>query len=647
MIILDIAHVAKSFGTDEVLKDVSFSVQTGERIGLVGTNGSGKTTLLRILNQELQADEGVISYAKNIKIGYLTQIFQPEAGKSVLDLARSALSNVFAIEQKMRVLELQMGDPAREDELDLIYKDYARLTEQFEREGGYEADSQVLGVLSGLGFTPAQQMQEASTLSGGELTRLGLVMLLLQKPDLLLLDEPTNHLDMNTLSWLENYLSDYAGSVILVSHDRYFLNAVCTGMVELLFGQAEVYHGNYSSYLRQRDERFTARNKAYQQQQKEIMRQRAIIARFRSFNREKSIRAAESREKALERMEILDRPQEEKQVMFRFETKRLLGEIALQGECLSKSFGERTLFSDIEIDIRGGDRVALIGPNGIGKTTLLRCLMGKEKLDAGEVRFGPKAQVGYFDQRQQELKLDNDVLNEVWDAFPLLNQSQIRGALGLFMFSGDDVFVPVGLLSGGEKSRVSLVKLMLKKDNFLLLDEPTNHLDADSREALEKALDGYEGTILAVSHDRYFINRFANRILELDAEGITAYEGNYDDYLQENQRQILGDLPDAPEKTKTELAKERKAEREMEARAKELKEQVLKAELLAHQAQEQLDEALDLQADPAIYSDPVKASRQAQLCKALQVKVDKAFAAWEKAEQQMDEFTCGNIENRL
>lgn len=393
--ILDIAHVSKSFGTDLVLKDVSLRVQAKDRIGLVGVNGSGKSTLLKIINQDLQADEGIINSQRGIKIGYMTQMFMPKAGRSVLEEAQDALAHFHDLERKLRALEQQMSEPAHQNSMDAIMHDYARLTEQFERGGGYEANSQVQGVLYGLGFTQEQLEQEAATLSGGELTKLGLANLLLQKPDVLLLDEPTNHLDMETMAWLEGFLNEYDGAVIVVSHDRYFLDAVCTGITELLFGVSEHYQGNYSNYLTQRDERFKVRNKAYELQQKEIMRQRAIIARFRSFNREKSIRAAESREKALQRMELLERPDEEKQVQFRFETKRLIGDIALEAEGLSKSYGERILFSDLSLNIRGGDRIALIGANGIGKTTLIRCIMGKESFDTGEVRFGNKAQVGY------------------------------------------------------------------------------------------------------------------------------------------------------------------------------------------------------------------------------------------------------------
>ena len=393
--------------------------------------------------------------------------------------------------------------------------EYEKLQRRFEAEDGYACHSRVQGVLQGLGFTGERQQQEARKLSGGELTRLTLGRLLLQRPDLLLLDEPTNHLDLDALKWLEEFLVDYPGALIVVSHDRYFLDRVCTGMVELLFGVAEQYSGNYSRYMEQREERFLARSRAYAQQQKEIERQQAIIARFRSFNREKSIRAAESRQKALDRMELLDRPREEKQMSFRFTSYSRTGNDALKLENISKSFGQRRLFEGVDLLLQYGDRAALIGPNGIGKTTLLEGLVGRLKFDTGRFQFGANADVGYYDQKQQGLNPENTVLREVWDDFPRLLQHEVRGALGLFLFTGDDVYKPVSALSGGEKARVALTKLMLRHNNILILDEPTNHLDSDSREVLEDALEGFQGTILAVSHDRYFINRFATRLLVL------------------------------------------------------------------------------------------------------------------------------------
>lgn len=645
MTILTVQHIKKSFGIDEVLKDVVFAVNEGERIGLVGVNGSGKTTLLRILRGEIPQDDGNISVNKGLKIGYMSQVFSPRPGNTVLREAEEALAGLFAIEDKIRDLEHKMGGQLSPEMMQRVLNEYARLTERFEREGGYQARSQVMGVLMGLGLRQDQHHQMASTLSGGELTRLGLTKLLLQKPDLLLLDEPTNHLDMEALRWLETYLAQYSGSVIVVSHDRYFLDAVCTDMAELLFGKLEMYHGNYSAYIKQRDERFGARRRMYQLQQKEIVRQKAIIARFRSFNREKSIRAAESREKALERMDILEKPEEEHQIMFRFEAKRHIGDIALKAEDLKKAFEQKSLFEHLSFLVKSGDRAALIGPNGIGKTTLLKCLMGRETLDEGVYAFGAGASVGYYDQRQMDLDPEKDVLTEVWDAFPALNQSQIRGALGLFLFSGDDVFTPISLLSGGERSRVSLAKLMLKKNNFLLLDEPTNHLDADSREALEAALSGYTGVILAVSHDRYFINRFANRVLVMDESGITSYDGNYDDYQSSLAIRDELDALSAQARTKTEIIKERKAGKQLEEKLMALEENVKRAEEAALETEALLNEARRMQANPDVYANPAKAAEQAALVNDLTHKLEKNYKAWEEAESaRLEEATDGSLD---
>ncbi len=638
MTILNLQNVTKSFGVDEVIRDASLTLNEGERLGLVGVNGSGKTTLLRILIGEIHQDEGNINLARGIRAGYLSQVYHPAQGNTVLMEAEEAFSDLKVMEERIRLLEGRMGETGLQGQLQAVMDEYARLTERYEHAGGYEARSQLQGVLAGLGFQADQFGQQAATLSGGELTRLGLAKLLLQKPDLLLLDEPTNHLDMNTLRWLEDYLKSYPGALIVISHDRYFLDAICTDIAEMLFGVLESYHGNYSSYMKQRDERFESRRRAYQQQQREIARQRAIIARFRSFNREKSIRAAESREKALDRMETVVRPQDTKAIFFRFEARRRLGDIALRTENLAKSYGGRILFEHIDLKLSGGDRAALIGPNGIGKTTLLKCLVGLVDLDTGNVEFAPKADIGYYDQRQLDLDSEKDVLNEVWDAFPLLSQSQIRGALGLFLFSGDDVFTPIRLLSGGERSRVSLAKLMLRKDNLLLLDEPTNHLDADSREALEKALDGYEGTILAVSHDRYFINRFANRILLMDETGITSFEGNYDSYLAEISRQESERAEVPFTKTKTELARERRAERQIEEQGNDLRQAVRIAEEAAHRAESRVLEATAHQARPEIYSDPVKAASQAKLCFQLRKEAEAMFQVWAGAEEALRGF---------
>ncbi|MHC1786010.1 MAG: ribosomal protection-like ABC-F family protein [Christensenellales bacterium] len=637
MIVLTVSHVKKAFGTEQVLRDISLTLAQRERLGLVGVNGSGKTTLLKILAGQLHADEGAIAMQKSMVVGYLAQSYQPDEGSTVLSEMEAVFAPVYAMENRLRDIETLMagaGDAA----LKSLSDEYARLHELFERADGYSCHSRVQGVLSGLGFSKTQQDQQASLLSGGELTRLTLGRLLLQKPDLLLLDEPTNHLDLEALQWLEDFLNDYPGAVLLVSHDRYFLDRVCTGMTEILFGVSEQYRGNYTQYMAQREERFTSRSRAYVAQQKEIERQQAIIARFRSFNREKSIRAAESREKALERMTLLDKPMEERQVRFAFTARGRVGFEALKLEGLAKAYGPRRLFSDVGLVLHAGDRAALIGANGIGKSTLLEVLTGGLKADSGSFRFGTNADVGYYDQKQQNLHEEKTVLREVWDDFPRLLQHEVRGALGLFLFSGDEVFKPVSALSGGEKARVALTKLMLRHNNFLVLDEPTNHLDSDSREVLEGALEGFEGTILAVSHDRYFINRFASKILVMTDGGLEQFEGNYDAYLREQERRRNPNYEAGQGRNKTEASKARKRARAEQERLDALGAQALAAEGAVARAEEALAALGDSLMDPAVYSVPEAAGKAASEIRLKKAELEGLYAAWETAEAALQAF---------
>lgn len=633
MIIINAQHVHKSFGVHEVLKDVSFTLQTGQCLGLVGVNGSGKSTLLKILAGAMQPDDGTLSVLKGTRIGYLEQSWTPEKDKTVLHCMEDVFQDIWTLEDKMRDLERRLAVCSNEEELAALSHQYAKTTEQFEMRDGFRTRSNIQGVLVGLGFDQEKQQQPAASLSGGELTRLSLGKLLLEKPDVLLLDEPTNHLDLDTLKWLETYLHDYQGAVVLVSHDRYFLDAVCTDMLEILFGVSEQYRGNYTRYMEQRVERFESRERAFEKQQREIKRQQAIIERFRSFNREKSIRAAESREKKLAKMPVLERPTEEKQIRFSFEAKRRLGDDALHIENLSKSFDHRTLFSNITVDMKANERAFIIGPNGIGKTTLLSILMGFLDADAGAFRFGANADLGYYDQKQQGLDADKTILDEVWRTFPLMEQTEVRNALGLFLFEGDDVFAPVHTLSGGEKARVLLTKLMLRRDNFLILDEPTNHLDADSREMLEEALDAYNGTILSVSHDRYFINKVATKVLVMSEDGIKAYQGNYDDYQNELSKQNAG-IEEAAEVTKTQIAKQNRKSREEQARFQRAKEAVKAAEKAVETLEERcrfLENQLMLE---EVYTSESKAREVANLLREANEQREAAYRAWEQAEEE-------------
>ena len=636
MIILSAQHIAKSFGVNAVLRDVSLTVQQGDRIGLVGVNGCGKSTLMRILAGLDSQDGGEISLVRGTCIGYLAQQNMVTSGETVWNELQKVYEPVFAMEKKLRELENEMAhahtDPQRFAQLSA---DYDRLTQRFEEADGYSWKSMVSGVLNGLGFKPAQYDQCVDSLSGGEQTRLCLARLLLQKPDLLLLDEPTNHLDMETLQWLENYLAAYKGSVLVISHDRYFLDHVCTGIVEILMGSSEQYNGNYTRYIAQRQERFESRMRAYEIQQKEIERQQAIIARYRMFNREKSIRAAESREKALDRMEKLEKPVDERAIRFSFEARRRTGEDVLQLTEMSKSFGEKHLFHDLTLRVRAGDRVALIGPNGVGKSTLIKIIVGEEQPDTGFIRYGSNVDIGYYDQHQSTLHADKTVLDEVWDRFPQMEQSNVRGALGMFLFTGDDVFKPIHTLSGGEKGRVALTALMLRKDNLLLLDEPTNHLDMDSREVLEDALADFGGTIITVSHDRYFINRIANRIIEMQPDGVTEYIGNYDDYIERKNRPVAVEA--VAGKTKTELEKEKRREKMNRQALRQLKTRTQEAEKAISVKEAEIAELEAQMADPALYSDAQKTADVQRTYQEAQQELQTLYEQWEAAEAALSQ----------
>ena len=636
MIILSAQHIAKSFGVNAVLRDVSLTVQQGDRIGLVGVNGCGKSTLMRILAGLDAQDGGEISLVRGLRVGYLAQQNMVTSGETVWNELQKVYEQVFAMEKKLRELEDEMAHAHTDAQrFAQLSADYDRLTQRFEEADGYSWKSMVSGVLNGLGFKPAQYDQCVDSLSGGEQTRLCLARLLLQKPDLLLLDEPTNHLDMETLQWLENYLAAYKGSVLVISHDRYFLDHVCTGIVEILMGASEQYNGNYPRYIAQRQERFESRMRAYEIQQKEIERQQAIIARYRMFNREKSIRAAESREKALDRMEKLEKPVDERAIRFSFEARRRTGEDVLQLTEISKSFGEKHLFHDLTLRVRAGDRVALIGPNGVGKSTLIKIIVGEEQPDTGFIRYGSNVDIGYYDQHQSTLHADKTALDEIWDRFPQMEQSNVRGALGMFLFTGDDVFKPIHTLSGGEKGRVALTALMLRKDNLLLLDEPTNHLDMDSREVLEDALTDFGGTIITVSHDRYFINRIANRIIEMQPDGVTEYIGNYDDYIERKNRPIAVEAEAG--KTKTELEKEKRREKLSRQALRQLKIRAQEAEKAVGVKEAEIAELEAQMADPSLYSDAQKSADVQRAYQKAQQALQTLYEQWEAAEAALSQ----------
>lgn len=604
MILLSVQNIQKSFGVRTVLKDASLVLQDKERMGLVGVNGSGKSTLLKIIAGLETPDSGTVSVQKGLKVGYLAQHGEVNEQETVLEALEHVFDPVVEMEGELRRMEEAMGEAADDpDALSRLGGAYDRLMRQFEESNGYGWRSTVQGVLAGLGFTKEQQGQKTGVLSGGERTRLCLGRMLLQQPDLLLLDEPTNHLDLKSVSWLEGFLAAYKGAVLMISHDRYFMDAVCQRMGELLLGTVECYDGNYTQYLGQRAERFAIRQKAYDLQQKEIARQEAIIARFKMYNTEASLKKAHSREKALDRVERLERPQDERAIRFSFKARRRTGEDVVMGDSLTKGFDGRTLFSGLNFHVRAGERIAILGDNGVGKSTLLKIISGEWRPDGGMVRFGSGVDLGYYDQHQRKLHPDKSVLDEVWDDFRRMEQTDVRSALGLFLFTGDEVMEKVSTLSGGEKGRVALTKLMLRQDNLLLLDEPTNHLDMDSREVLEDALADFEGTILAVSHDRYFINRFADKVWVLDESGIQEYLGNYDDYQEKINREQPPDSELAGI-TRTELDKQKRKSREEKLRAQQAKEALLQLEKQIADTEEEISRLEAYLATSEAYTAP-------------------------------------------
>ena len=633
MILISVQDIEKSFGAHEVLRGVSFSLQKGEKMGLVGVNGCGKTTLMRIITGEMEADGGQVHKNKELRIGYLAQVDDIALTDTVWGALLRVFEPVIAMEKRLHELEKQMEQNADVEAAMRLTGEYQRLLERFNEAEGYAYEGEMLGVLNGLGLKPEMHQRQVGTLSGGERTRLSLARLLLRKPDVILMDEPTNHLDLEAIEWLQQYLTEYKGSLLLISHDRYFMDHVCTSMGELLGGRMIKFTGNYSEYMRKRTADFETRMKAYNLQQKEIEREKAIIERYRSFNREKSIKAAESRQRRLDKLERLEKPMEEQHVRFSFDVRRRSGEEALEVKGLCKTFDGEKVFENISFKMRTGDRVALIGPNGVGKSTLFKILTHQLTPDRGSVRFGVNIDVGYYDQHQQTLNPHNTVLDEVWNSFPAMEQSKIRGALGLFLFSGDDVFDTIESLSGGERGRVALTKLMLKKDNLLLLDEPTNHLDMDSREVLEDALQDFPGTILAISHDRYFINRFADRVMVMSDSGVTEYLGNFDDYIEKRDRPQPPAYAADDGPTRTAVARERKRDRQQSARLREMKAQVKKAEEAIEQNEKRLAELEAQLADPATYADADKARELSDLYRAEQDKTAALYDALEAAEE--------------
>ncbi len=536
--ILSVSNIGKSFNEIPILKNVSFHIEDYDKAAIVGINGAGKTTLLRIIMGELPADEGMVTVSHDKTIGYLSQHEAVSGENTIYDELLSVKQDIIDLEQKMRSVEIQMNS-ASEDTLKRLMDTYAGLTHAFESANGYAYKSEVTGVLKGLGFAQEEFGRSIATLSGGQKTRVALGKLLLLAPSLIILDEPTNHLDMSSITWLETYLLNYKGAVIIVSHDRYFLDKIANKIIEIDNTKSTVFTGNYTAYAAKKEILRTAEYNAYMKQQQEIKHQEEVIEKLKSFNREKSIRRAESREKMLSKMDVLDKPTQVRSDMhLKLEPKYESGNDVLHVEELSKSFGPLKLFEHLGFDIKKGEHVAIIGDNGTGKTTILKIINALVPPDTGEIRLGTNVAVGYYDQEHHVLHMDKTLFEEISDDYPTLTNTEIRNTLAAFLFTGEDVFKQVKALSGGERGRVSLAKLMLSEANFLILDEPTNHLDIMSKEILEGALNAYTGTVLYVSHDRYFINKTATRILDLNRRTLTSYLGNYEYYLEKKDEQL-------------------------------------------------------------------------------------------------------------
>jgi ATP-binding cassette subfamily F protein 3 len=631
--ILACQNIEKAFGTNEILKNASFHIEEREKTAIVGINGAGKSTLLKIIMREIKADSGDVIIAKGKTIGYLAQHEAVSSGNTIYDELLEVKRSLIDMEKRLRQMEQDMKSLEGAALTELL-ETYNRLSTDFEHQNGYSYRSELVGVLKGLGFREEDFSKKVETLSGGQKTRVALGKLLLSKPDIILLDEPTNHLDMNSIAWLETYLLNYSGAVIIVAHDRYFLNRVVTKVVEIDNGHVTTFLGNYSAYAEKKKQLRETALKAWMNQQQEIRHQQEVIAKLKSFNREKSIKRAESREKMLDKIEILEKPTEvNDEIRIKLEPRVISGNDVLTVEGLAKSFGNNHLFSDLNFEIKRGERVAIIGNNGTGKTTILKIINSVIPADAGSFTLGSKVKIGYYDQEHHVLHMEKTLFEEISDAYPTLTNTQIRNVLAAFLFTGDDVFKRISDLSGGERGRVSLAKLMLSEANFIILDEPTNHLDITSKEILENALNSYTGTVLYVSHDRYFINQTATRILDLTGNTLVNYIGNYDYYLEKKEELTQIYAPQTAQEADAEKVSEVKRswqqQKEEQARQRKRQNELKKTEDRIH-ALETRDAEIDgLMGREDIFTDVAKCMELTTEKAEIAEELENLYELWE------------------
>lgn len=628
--ILSCNNISKSFGTDVIIKSCSFNIEDHEKAAIVGINGAGKSTLLKIITGIEPADTGLVTLAKDKTLGYLSQQQNLNSDNTIYDELLSVKHHILDTEAQLRHIENQMKS-ADDTALETLMKKYSDLNHEFELNNGYAYKSEITGVLKGLGFTEEDFTLNVNTLSGGQKTRVALGKLLLSKPDIILLDEPTNHLDMESISWLENYLLNYSGAVLIVAHDRYFLDKIVSKIIELDNGNATVFSGNYTDYASKKAILRNMQLKEYLNQQREIKHQEEVITKLKQFNREKSIKRAESREKMLNKMEFVDKPEILNDKMdIKLEPNVISGNDVLTVDNLTKGFDGTVLFDNICFQIKRGERVALIGSNGTGKTTILKLINGIIPADSGSIYLGAKVNIGYYDQEHHVLDPDKTIFDEIRDAYPDLNNTQIRNTLAAFLFTNEDVFKYIKDLSGGERGRVSLAKLMLSNANFLILDEPTNHLDITSKEILENALNSYTGTVLFVSHDRYFINSTATRIIELANKTVVNYIGNYDYYLE--KKDILGAKPITNNTSKSSSSAISKLnwqeEKVKQAQQKKIKNEIKRTEERMALIEAEIEELDNMYADPAISSDTAKLMEIHTRKEALSKELDELYDKW-------------------